>query len=307
MLEQSRSLISTLRLKKAPPEAVRNPQGQSPQTAAGRHHAFHTRRGRIIWPSPIYHSCQFHFPPWTCQIGWTMAESPARSQRSVGKESSRTRRSSQLPSVSPGSPGEPCSSQLPLPSFFLSTSALIWEAGLSRESPWGWKSRSLRTLSVRSRGLWAIHPQAGPHWVTWAGERGPTEPAASWLSTQQGPKWRTGGFLDGLRAWYIREGSQAGSQGAGFSSSTEAFVLEFLHHPAPDPLPIDSDSYPTPIHWDPFFPKWSPAILSSSMKLSKAQSSRLSLGLHSFVSCTPGMIYFWFISCDSVTQDAKLW
>ena len=31
VLEQNRSLISTLRLKKAPPEAVRNPHGQSPR------------------------------------------------------------------------------------------------------------------------------------------------------------------------------------------------------------------------------------------------------------------------------------
>lgn len=50
-----------------------------------------------------------------------------------------------------------------------------------------------------------------------------------------------------------------------------------------------------------------PVQLSPSVKFSRAQCKHLSLLLHSSASYTPGMIYFWFISGDSVTQDAKLW
>lgn len=48
------------------------------------------------------------------------------------------------------------------------------------------------------------------------------------------------------------------------------------------------------------------AMLSSNVKVSKARCHHPPFLLHSFASYTPGMIYFWFISCDSVTQDAKL-
>lgn len=41
-------------------------------------------------------------------------------------------------------------------------------------------------------------------------------------------------------------------------------------------------------------------------EVSKARCHHPSFGLYSYASYTPGMIYFWFISCDSVTQDTKL-
>lgn len=107
VLEQNRLLISTLRLKKSTARSGEKPPRTKPTDSS--------------WWTP-------RFPRWEGENHLTLPDLPLlpvplplvdlsnrmnhgrepRSQRSVGKESSRTRRSSWLPSVSPGAPGEPC-------------------------------------------------------------------------------------------------------------------------------------------------------------------------------------------------------
>lgn len=150
--------------------------------------------------------------------------------------------------------GTPCSSRLPLPSFFSSTSALFWEAGLSRESPWGQKSRSLRHSEclVGSRdpsglgGREHFRPQAGPPRVTWAGSRAhrsscilAQHPAGSQAEDRRLPGWAEG-VTHQRRLPGRLSGSRSQQQQPGPSSLASSTARP------PSPLPIDSAPTPHP-------------------------------------------------------------